>query len=107
MFKVGDLVEYELCDLHLEPRWNFDIDNGSGGKWESGVVINVDEKWITVEMSDGTSWLWPNTHDQQYSKDQWSRPGYLRLCSQVDPKCVCGSQSIGCQTHSHWCDLSG
>jgi len=81
-FKVGDKVIYELAinSDHL-PRWNFNTEAGSSGKFVEGTVWNIDEKnhCITIILVNGNYWEWSLEGHYEYRSDQWERPGYLRL----------------------------
>ena len=72
VFQVGDEVEFELQNNGRDPRWDFDKDTGGSGKWGTGIVEFVNDRYIDIKYSEGI-WSWPHKEH-----GQWDRPGYMR-----------------------------
>lgn len=77
-FEVGDWVTFEL-DEDDYPRWWFNIDGGSSGKWVRHVVTCVTRTYLeTATPNDMEVYSWPMPGSEIYEEGQWKRPGYLR-----------------------------
>ena len=83
VFHVGDIVEYGSAYGTTNPRHDHLTDNNGGSSQSDAtyirsVVTAVTDMIITISLSNGTPWNWPNTGHENYREDQWARPGYLR-----------------------------
>jgi hypothetical protein len=83
-FKPGDIVEFEESkDYPGLPRWLCNEDRGSTGKWLKGTFVqDTIERlyWFHIEgFSDNTYWCVPSSGHNEYSEDQWDRPGFIKL----------------------------
>jgi len=61
MFKIGDIVRYEVAVCHGayddEPRWNFGEDRGSSGIFKIGVVSSfIGNLAFSIKLSNGHLW---------------------------------------------------
>lgn len=79
-FEEGDEVVFETNEYGDNPRWDFETDQGGGGRIVSGIVMEVADEIITVSCEEigSENWQWPLSGHLKYDKNQWDRPGYLR-----------------------------
>lgn len=98
--KGGERVIYE-CDDEGYARWSGHDDYGESnhGRFIEAKIVYIGDLFFTTEASNGTEWHWSLPDSFDYSKDQWQRPGFVRL-DLNPPQCKCSTKS-----HSVFCHL--